>query len=384
MGVCAKTGFCLCGFLLDWRAERLKWTLSKLFWELIMDILITGGTGYIGSQIARDLIKSGYGVTVLAREQMKGATRADRVRELQELGVRVMAADLSVPGDILRCLNPAEYQVIIQGVCSFLEPTASESLTIRAMQEVVAFAKQCNRIQQVIDLGNCLVLADAGRQAVPDEEFPCRPNTMHGRNKLLAERILQTSGLPWVILRIGQVYGGKGSSFDWVVLDGIRRSALPLPGSGNNRVGLVHVEDVSQATRLVIEQSHRDLVLNVSSADTEVTQGQVFDLVADSFGVARPRRIPRTIALAYAWFSEQSARLQKKEPELIPDMIRVLSGNWLLSIEKATRLLGYKPTYPYTLDGIRNAYAGVFAGQTALFTPAGQWREVRGNRSKQS
>lgn len=343
-----------------------------------MDILITGGTGYIGAQIARDLVQRGHRVTVLAREQKKGATRPERVRALQALGVQVAAADLSVPGDILRRLNPSDYQVIVQGVCSFLEPTASESLTIRAMQEVVAFAQQGTRIEQVLDLGNCLVLADAGKQAIPDEDFPCRPNTMHGHNKLLAERMLQTSGLPWVILRIGQVYGGTGSSFDWVVLDGIRRGTLPLPGSGQNRVGLVHVEDVSQATRLVIEQGHRDLILNVSSADTEVTQGQVFDLVADSFGVARPRRIPRPLALAYAWFSEQSARWQKKEPELIPDMIRVLSGNWLLSIEKATRLLGYQPAYPYTLEGIREAYAGVFAGQTALFTPAGQWSEVRG------
>lgn len=143
-------------------------------------------------------------------------------------------------------------------------------------------------------MGNCLVLADAGPTAVPDEDFPCRPNTLHGRNKLLVEQMFQQSGVPWVILRIGQVYGSAGSSFDWVVLDGIWRGQLPLPGAGRNRVGLVHVADVAQATRfLVIEQGHQNLILNVSSADTRVTQAQVFDLVADSFGVPRPRRIPR-------------------------------------------------------------------------------------------
>jgi nucleoside-diphosphate-sugar epimerase len=246
------------------------------------------------------------------------------------------------------------------------------------MEEVVAFSQQCRRVKQVIDLGNCLVLADAGKRSIPDEEFPCKPNTLHGRNKLLAEQMLQNSGLPWVILRIGQVYGGIGSSFDWVILDGIRRGSLPLPGSGNNRVGLVHVEDVSQAACLVIEQGHQNLILNVSSADTEVTQGQVFDLIADSLGVKRPQRIPRPIALAYAWTVEQIARLQKKEPAFIPDMIKVLSGNWLLSIEKAERLLGYKPAYPLTLDGIRKAYAGVFAGKTEIFTPPQRWSEVRG------
>jgi dihydroflavonol-4-reductase len=346
--------------------------------EGALDILITGGTGYIGSRIAKDLVKRGHHVTALAREQRKGVTTAERVCELEELGVRVVGVDLSKPGDIAQKLDPADYEVIVQGVCSFLEPTTSESLTIRAMEEVVAFSQKCKRIKQVIDLGNCLVLADAGKRAVPDEDFPCQPNTLHGRNKLLAERMLQNSGLPWVILRIGQVYGGIGSSFDWVILDGIRRGSLPLPGSGNNRVGLVHVEDVSQATRLVIDQGHQNLVLNVSSADTGVTQGQIFDLVADSFGVKRPQRIPRPIALAYAWTVEQAARLQQKEPAFIPDMIKVLSGNWLLSIEKATCVLGYKPAYPNTLDGIRQAYAGVFAGETEIFTPQQRWSEVRG------
>jgi dihydroflavonol-4-reductase len=348
-----------------------------------LDILITGGTGYIGSQIAKDLARRGHHVTALAREKRHGVTTTERMCELEDAGVRVVSADLSKSGDIANRLDPSEYEVVVQGVCSFLEPTTSESLTLRAMQEVVAFAQKGRRIQQVIDLGNCLVLADAGRYSIPDEDFPCKPNTLHGRNKLEAEQMLQHSGLPWVILRIGQVYGGIGSSFDWVVLDGIRRGSLPLPGSGNNRVGLVHVEDVSQAACLTIEQGHRDLVLNVSSADTEVTQGQVFDLVADSFGVNRPQRIPLPIALAYAWTVEQTARLQNKEPAFIPDMVRVLSGNWTLSIEKATRLLGYKPAYPNTLDGIRAAYAGAFAGKAEIFTPPQRWSEVRGVSVKQ-
>lgn len=343
-----------------------------------MNILIAGGTGYIGSTIAEDLAKCGHQVTALARGIRFGTTTAERARELEAVGVRIVSADLSKPGDLAQHLEASPYEVIVQGVCSFLEPTHSESLTLRAMEEVVAFAKDCKNIKQVIELGNCLVLADAGKAAMPTEEFPCQPNTQHGRNKLLAEQLLQTSGLPWVILRIGQVYGGNGSSFDWVVLDGIRRGTLPLPGSGKNRVGLVHVEDVAQATRLVIEQGHRDLILNVSSDDTEVTQGEVFDCVADGFGVARPQRIPRPMALAYAWFAEQMALIQKKDPELVPDMIKVLSGNWLLSIEKAKKLLGYKPAYPKTLEGIRLSYAPVFAGKIEPFTPKGRLSNARG------
>ena len=343
-----------------------------------MNILITGGTGYIGSHIAMDLAKRGHQVTALARGTRSGTTTAERARELEALGVRIVSADLSKPGDLVQRLDAAPFEVIVHVVCSFLEPTHSESLTIRAIDEVLAFAKGSRNIKQVIDLGNCLVLADAGKTDIPTEEFPCEPNTQHGRNKLLAEQMLQRSGLPWVILRIGQVYGSKGSSFDWVILDGILRGTLPLPGSGKNRVGLVHVDDVAQATRLVIEQGHQNLILNVSSDDVEVTQGEVFDCVADAFGVARPQRIPHPIALTFAWVSEQMALIQKKEPELVPDMIKVLSGNWLLSIEKSKKLLGYKPAYPKTLEGIRKSYAQVFERKTEPFTPKGRLSNARG------
>jgi len=346
-----------------------------------MNILITGGTGYIGSYIAEELTRCGHNVTVVARGSKTGSTNEKRLRELKSQGITAVYADLSKPDDLRTKVDAKPYDVIVQGVCSFLEPTTSESLTLRAMQEVIAFSKDAPNIKQVIDLGNCLVLADAGKKAVPDEEFPCVPNTLHGRNKLKAEHMLQASGLPWVILRIGQVYGGKGASFDWVVVDGIRKGTMPLPCLGKNRVGLVHVEDVAQATRLVIEQGHQNLILNVSSDDVDVTQAEVFDLVADSLGVRRPMRIPRPMALMYAWFVEQSARLQGKEPEFIPDMVRALSGNWVMSIEKAKRVLGYRPKYPKTLDGVRAAYADVFAGKAEPFVPAGRLSDVRGVKS---
>ena len=345
-----------------------------------MNILITGGTGYIGSHIAEELVHRGHQVTVLARGTLAGNTNAARLRELESQGIKALFADQSKPRDIQNKIDPRPYEVIVHGVCSFLEPTTHESLTLRAAQEVISFATGCHNLKQIIDLGNVLVLADPGKHRVPGEAAPCRPNTRHGRNKLAVERMLQNSGLPWVVLRIGQVYGGKGSSFDWVVMDGIHKGTLPLPCLGNNRVGLVHVEDVAQAVRLVIEQGHQNLLLNVCSGDNEVTQGQVFDLVADSFGVKHPARIPRPIALMYAWAVEQSARLHGKEPEFVPDMVKALSGNWVMSVEKAKRVLGYQPKYPKTLEGICTAYADVFAEKRALFVPQGRLSDVRGVR----
>jgi dihydroflavonol-4-reductase len=340
-------------------------------------ILITGGTGYVGSHLALELAAHNHHVRVVARGQGQGTSREGRLAELRAAGVELVAADLAQPGDLATQLAGNEIEVIVHGVCSFLEPPDQESLTLRAMTEALELARRCDRLTQMIDLSSCLVLANNTLHDVADEGYPCHPDTLHGQNKLRAERMLQSSGLPWLVLRISQIYGGAGSSFDWIILDPIRRGALPLPCNGRNRFGLVHIDDVVQAARLAIEQGVVGRCFNVCSGDSQLTQGALFDHVAGLFGVKRPLRLPRALAMSYAWASEHGARLLGREPQLIVDMVRVLSAHRVLSIDAARADLGYAPAYPHTLDGVASAYAEVFTGGAEPFVPGQRLAEVR-------
>lgn len=343
-------------------------------------ILVTGGTGYVGSHLALDLAARGHRVRIVARGQDRGTTRAGRLAELLAAGVELVEADMARPGELAaRLAAHGDIEVIVHGVCSFLEPPDRESLTLRAMTEALEAARRCDRLTQMIDLSSCLVLANnrADPDDVADESYPCRPDTLHGRNKLRAEGMLRSSGLPWLVLRISQIYGGVGSSFDWVIVDPIRRGVLPLPCNGRNRYGLVHIDDVVQATRLAIEQGVVGRCLNVCSGDSQVTQGDVFDHVAGLLGVKRPPRLPRFVAMSYAWIVEHGSRLLGREPPLIVDMVRVLSAHRVMSIDAARAELGYEPAYPRTLEGIAAAYADVFAGRAEPFVPDGGLAEAR-------
>lgn len=343
-----------------------------------MNVLITGGTGYLGSHVAFDLAVRGHAVTVVARGSASGTSSAERVRQLRSAGVQVLAADLSVPRDLLTQVSPRGVEVVIHAVSNFLEPAGAASLTVQSMAEAVRFAQACPSLRLFVDLANNLAYGDTSRGA-PHEGVTADPNTVHGANKLKAEKILRDSKLPWLILRISQVYGGWGSSFDWVVLDRIRRGKLPLPGSGRNRVGLVHIEDVCQAVRLAVEKLIVREVINVCSGDEELTQGALFDFLAARLGVPKPPRIPYPMALIYAVVVERIALLRGQTPEVVQDMIRIMAMDRVLDIGKAQRVLGYQPRYPRTLDGLTAAYAGVFSGQAQPFTPSGRLATVRGN-----
>ncbi len=335
-----------------------------------MEVLITGGTGYIGSTIALDLARRGHRVTAVARA--RGSSAPSRVKELLAAGVSLVHADLSRPGELSAAVEPRDVEVLVHGVCSFLEPTSNDSLTLRAMDEVLALGARCPRLRQAITLGNNLVLDPRREDDFPDEDYPCEPVTRHGQNKLEVERRLERSGLPWVVLRIPQVYGGVGSSFDWIMVDPIQRRAFPVPCDGKNRVSLVHVDDVAQAVRLVIERGARDRRYNVASGERDLTLGAVFDEVARGFGLPPPRRLPRSVALTYMGAAERWARLRGRDPETVSDMVRALAANRTLDIARARAELGFAPEFPDTLAGIRSSYAAVFAGRAKAFVPAGR------------
>lgn len=345
-----------------------------------MNILITGGTGYVGSHAALLLAKSGHDVSVVARGRKRGSSSAERLKQLREAGVEMVEADLSVSRDLRVKISPRDVDVIIHGVSSFLEPVGAQSLTIRSMKEAIFFARSCPGLLLFVDLSNNMPYGDTRLAKYgADEDFICRPNTVHGANKLAAEQILRDSELPWTILRISQIYGGVGSSFDWIMLDQIQKGKLPLPGNGQNRVGLVHIEDVCQAVSLAIEKQVIGQVLNVCSGDLSLTQGGLFGFLADRLRVKHPPQIPYPVALSYAFVVEKLAAMRGREPEVVPDMVRVMAMDRVLDIRKARELLGYRPTYPKTLTGLGEAYAEVFVGRIEPFVPAGRLRAVRGD-----
>ena len=345
-----------------------------------MKILITGGTGYVGSHVALLLKKGGHDVSVVARGPERGSSSAERVRQLRGVGVEVVLADLSVPGQLLSRVGQSGVQVIVHAVSNFLEPRGSESLTLRSMGEVIFFAQACPSLLLFVDLSNNMPYGDTRASDYgANENFVCRPNTVHGANKLEAEEILRKSNLPWTILRISQIYGGVGSSFDWIILDQIRRGKLPLPGNGQNRVGLVHIDDVCQAVSLSIEKRIIGGVLNVCSGDASLTQAALFGFLADCLRVKRPPQIPYSIALAYAFVAERLATMRGQEAEVVPDMVRIMAMDRVLSVGKAQSQLGYQPAYPDSLVGLEEAYAEVFSGRVNPFVPVGGLRAVRGN-----
>lgn len=167
-----------------------------------MRVLVTGGTGFIGSHVVHVLSKEGYKVTALARA----------LPEKKIEGVEYVTADLSMARAELRnILRPFESVIHLASLIpsnSHEEPSAFERANVEATRNLLQ-ALSVNTTQ-VIYGSTVDVYGPAQSELYRENQSPM-PQNDYARTKLEGERLVRAwgseKGKTETILRLSQVYG---------------------------------------------------------------------------------------------------------------------------------------------------------------------------------
>jgi uncharacterized protein YbjT (DUF2867 family) len=184
-----------------------------------MNVLLTGASGFIGRHLARALRAAEY-VVIEARRDSRGGTASVRVDFSRDLTVR----------DWLPKLVGIDAVINAVGIVREHGAQTFENIHKRAPQALftACVAAGVRRIVQISALG-----ADRGV-------------TPYFLSKRAADDYLATLPLEWTIVRPALVFGPEGSgasAFGRLA----RLPIVPLPGSGEQRVQPLHVDDLSEA-----------------------------------------------------------------------------------------------------------------------------------------
>jgi nucleoside-diphosphate-sugar epimerase len=186
-------------------------------------IALTGGTGFIGQHLLRELPKRGYRCRVLLRRPV-------------ELGLECASAvigDLTRPQNLSTALADVDAVVHSAGVpegASGLPDADHRQLTVEATRGL-ARASQRAGVKRFVYLSS--IRAQSGPRAegfVTEEQTPS-PADAYGRAKLEAERAIADFDMDWVALRPALVYG-RGAKGNIAALADLARSPYPLPFGG--------------------------------------------------------------------------------------------------------------------------------------------------------
>ncbi|MGH3022380.1 MAG: SDR family oxidoreductase [Gaiellaceae bacterium] len=186
-------------------------------------ILVTGGTGFVGSKVVHALRAQERPVRVLAR-------KPDKHPQVANWGCELVAGDMTDPDSLRRAVEECETVVHIVGLPPFSSPKAIERVMIHGTQDLVAAAKDAGVARFV------LMSALGAREETVDV-------APYYAAKLAMEKAVQGSGLGHVIFRPSFIFGRDGGLLAQQIR--IVRLSPVTPVLSRHRMQPIWVEDVA-------------------------------------------------------------------------------------------------------------------------------------------
>jgi nucleoside-diphosphate-sugar epimerase len=256
----------------------------------MMQILLTGATGYIGSAVLETFVRAGHAVTALVRDPEKAEYVSRR-------GVRAVIGDLDRPSSYAAEAERAE--VVVH---TALDSSARRDKVDR--QAVDTFlAAATNRAAEgkpavLVYTSGIWVLGDTSGPVA--EDAPVNP-AAHVAWRPAHERLVLDAGqsqtLRTVVLRPGIVYGGSRG----IIADLLKDAANGLVrviGEGKNHWSCVYARDLADVYLRVTTNSEASGVFHAND-EADETVGEIVDAIAHHVRM-RPdvRHVPLTEARA--------------------------------------------------------------------------------------
>lgn len=198
-----------------------------------VDVVVTGGSGFVGNAVVQVLLSEGWSPRLLLRRTAAPAPGRP-TRSLPSLphGVTSVVVDFSRPEALAAACQGAAAVIHLIGIIAELGANTFESAHVGLTQTVLKATQ------------------DAGiRRYVHMSALGTRPGarSRYHQTKWAAEQRVQSSGLDWTIFRPSLIYGPEDAFTRLFARLSRFAPALPAIGGGRGRMQPIGVEPVAQA-----------------------------------------------------------------------------------------------------------------------------------------
>jgi len=313
-------------------------------------ILIIGGAGFIGHNLALFLKKKKFDVTIVdglnvnnldylkkkykefANPILTKKILINRLKLIKRNKIKIIKLDARNYKSLSKTINNSKAEVIVHLAAvshankSNKDPFNTFDHSFRTLENSLDNARsRNNKIKKFIFLSSSMVYGNF-KSPIVDEKTRCYPIGIYGSLKYAAEKLIiaynQVFKLPYVIIRPSALYGERcisrrvGQIF---IENALTSKTIEINGNGNEKLDFTYIDDLIQG----IYQS----IINSKA------NNQVFNL---TYGNAR--RIKDLIKIIKKNFKNVKVVFKKR------DKLTPYRGT--LSTKKAKRVLNYNPKWP--------------------------------------
>ena len=250
------------------RDGHAAWQIQRLYLALKLDLgghqrlLISGGTGFIGAALCRELLQQGHEITLLSRRPLAAVIqfggRVTAVRDTQQLSpdqqfdavINLAGAPVVGPR-----WNAARKRVLL-------------SSRIDASTQLLRFVQHARHRPDVWIQASATGIYGNPRTPDISEDSPVGDGFAAElcQQWERSTEALQQLGIRRVILRFGLVFGRSGGALPMMILP-YRFGLGAVLGSGDQRVSWIHIEDLLRLMALAIRDPAVNGVINAVAPD---------------------------------------------------------------------------------------------------------------------
>lgn len=204
-----------------------------------MKVLLTGGTGFVGSAVLERLCADGHEVVLLARHPDSASSLQANQRHAN---VSVVAGDILKPDTLVAAINGCDAVVHLVGIIAEAGPATFERIHHEGTRNVVE-ATRNSGVQRFVHMSALGTRPDAVAR--------------YHRSKWEAEECVRSSGLAWTLFRPSIIYGPGDGFVNLFVKMARWLPVMPVMGDGENQFQPVPVTDVAKcfSASLCLEES---------------------------------------------------------------------------------------------------------------------------------
>jgi len=294
-------------------------------------IFLTGATGFIGKNLVMRL--KSHTIYTLVRSEKK-------FDSIKGQNVIPVFGDLTEPNWDL-----PEVDVIIHNA-GLIRGKKSEYYRInaRGTYNLVEKAKKLKNLKKFILTSSQAAAGPAPLFSPKKETEPENPVSDYGKSKLLGEKIVKKSGLPYIILRPCAVYG-PGDKDIFFAFQLVKSGFVPLP-QGKRFLNLVNVFDVCGAILKAVESNLANETFFIAHPEI-LTYEKFIRKIAEKmnkkiFIVKIPEPV---IYLSSVILSSLSYLTGKTALLNVQKITEINAKHWIVDTTHLTEVLGYKPEF---------------------------------------
>lgn len=264
-----------------------------------MNVLVTGGAGFIGSNYVHYMLENHSDYKIINLDLLTYAGNIHNLDDVMDnpnhifvegnICNRELVRNLVKTYNITHFVNFAAESHVDR---SILNPEIFVETNIQGTLALLDVAKELS-IEKYLQVSTDEVYGSLGAEGYFTEETPLAPNSPYSASKtgadLLVRAYYETYGMNVNITRCSNNYGPyhfPEKLIPLMISNGMDNKELPIYGDGLNIRDWLHVQDHCQAIDLVLHKGRKGEVYNVGGHN-ERTNNEIVEIVIEKLGLSR-------------------------------------------------------------------------------------------------